>query len=67
MEENKNEMTYSKAIAELEKIVTEMQSENCTIDNLSAYTSRSLELLKVCKAKLLATDEELKKILAELK
>ena len=60
-------MTYSKAIAELEKIVTEMQSENCTIDNLSAYTTRSLELLKVCKAKLLATDEELKKILAELK
>lgn len=67
MEEKKNEMTYSQAISELEKIVTEMQSENCTIDNLSAYTSRSLELLKVCKAKLLSTDEELKKILEELK
>jgi exodeoxyribonuclease VII small subunit len=65
MEEKK--MTYSEAIAELEKIVSEMQSENCSIDNLSAYTSRSLELLKVCKAKLLTTDEELKKILAELK
>ena len=64
MEEKK--MTYSEAIAELEKIVAEMQSENCSIDNLSAYTSRSLELLKVCKAKLLTTDEELKKILAEL-
>jgi exodeoxyribonuclease VII small subunit len=67
MEAKKNEMTYSEAIAELEKIVKEMQSENCTIDNLSAYTSRSLELLKVCKAKLLSTDEELKKILEELK
>jgi exodeoxyribonuclease VII small subunit len=65
MEEKK--MTYSEAIAELEKIVAEMQSENCSINNLSAYTSRSLELLKVCKAKLLTTDEELKKILAELK
>ena len=65
MEEKK--MTYSEAIAELENIVAEMQSENCSIDNLSAYTSRSLELLKVCKAKLLTTDEELKKILAELK
>ena len=65
MEEKK--MTYSEAIAELEKIVVEMQSANCSIDNLSAYTSRSLELLKVCKAKLLTTDEELKKILAELK
>ena len=67
MDEKKKEMTYSEAISELEKIVAEMQSENCNIDNLSAYTSRSLELLKVCKAKLLATDEELKKILEELK
>ena len=67
MEEKDTKMTYSQAVAELEKIVKEMQSENCSIDNLSAYTTRSLELLKMCKAKLLATDEELKKILAELK
>lgn len=66
MEEKDQKMTYSEAIAELEKIVKEMQSENCSIDNLSAYTSRSLELLKICKAKLLTTDEELKKILTEL-
>lgn len=59
-------MTYSQAIAELETIVKEMQGENCSIDNLSKYTSLSLELLKICKAKLLTTDEELKKILAEL-
>ena len=59
-------MTYSQAIAELETIVKEMQGENCSIDNLSKYTSRSLELLKICKAKLLTTDEELKRILAEL-
>ncbi len=65
MEETK--LTYSQAITELEKIVREMQSENCSIDNLSAYTTRSLELLKICKAKLLTTDEELKKILTELK
>ena len=44
----------------------EMQSENCSIDNLSALTSRSLELLKVCKAKLQSTDAEVKKILATL-
>ncbi len=66
MEEPKKELTYSEAIAELEKIVKYMQSDACSIDNLSAYTARSLELLKTCKSKLLATDEELKKILAEL-
>ena len=54
-------LTYSEAVAELEKIVREMQSDACSIDNLSRLTSRSLELLKVCKAKLLSTDEELKK------
>ncbi len=59
-------MTYSAAVAELEKIVREMQSENCSIDNLSTLTSRSLALLKVCKSKLQSTDEELKKILASL-
>lgn len=68
MEENTGleKMTYSEAVAELERIVREMQSETCGIDNLSRYTSRSLELLKICKSKLLSTDEELKKILAEL-
>lgn len=66
MEEKDQKMTYSHAIGELEKIVKEMQSENCSIDNLSEYTTRSLELLKICKAKLQATDEELKKILNEL-
>lgn len=67
MEDKENEkLTYTQAVNELERIVREMQSENCSIDNLSKYTSRSLELLKICKAKLLTTDEELKKILAEL-
>ena len=47
-----NNLTYSQAIAELEKIVREIQSENCSIDNLSTLTSRSLELLKICTAKL---------------
>lgn len=65
MEQDKK-MTYSAAIAELDKIVKEMQSDSCSIDNLSALTSRSLELLKFCKSKLQTTDEELKKILVEI-
>lgn len=61
-----SKMTYSQAVVELEEIVKKMQSPECSIDNLSQYTARSLELLKVCKAKLTATDEELKKVLAEM-
>ena len=66
MEKETEKLTYSEAVKELEAIVREMQSESCSIDNLSKYTKRSLQLLKVCKAKLYETDEELKKILAEL-
>lgn len=61
-----NNMTYTQAITELEEIVKKMQSPECSIDNLSQYTARSLQLLKLCKAKLTQTDEELRKVLAEM-
>ncbi len=61
-----NKMSYTQAVTELEDIVKKMQSPECSIDNLSQYTARSLQLLKVCKAKLTATDEELRKVLAEM-
>ena len=60
------EITYQKAISELEQIIQKMQSNQCTIDELSALTSRSLQLLTICKNKLSTTDEELKKILSQL-
>lgn len=65
MEENA--MTYNQAISELEEIVRKMQAEDCDIDDLATYTARSLDLLKICKNKLLKTDQELQKILEELK
>lgn len=59
-------ITYTKAIAELEEIIRKMQSNECSIDNLSEMTTRSLQLLTICKEKLTKTDTELQKILAEL-
>lgn len=63
---NQEEKTYASAMQELEAIVAKMQSDQCDIDSLSAYTSRALELLKFCREKLFKTDEEVKKCLAEL-
>ncbi|MDE6144513.1 MAG: exodeoxyribonuclease VII small subunit [Muribaculaceae bacterium] len=60
------EMTYGKAVAELESIVAKMQSDTCDIDHLAGYTSRALELLKYCKEKLHTTDQEVKKCLEAL-
>ena len=41
------QITYSKAISELEDIIRKMQSNECSIDNLSQLTSRSLQLLTI--------------------
>ena len=62
----KKPSTYSEAVTELEEIVKQMQSNECSIDNLSELTTRSLELLQFCKDKLTKTDKELKKIFANL-
>ena len=43
-----------------------MQDPNCSIDNLSQYTKRCKELLDLCRQRLTATDEELKRILDDM-
>ena len=60
------QLTYNQAVAQLEAIVARMQSDDCDIDKLSAYTRRARELLRLCKEKLTTTDEEIKKCLEEL-
>lgn len=60
------EMTYTKAMQELEGIVAKMQSDNCDIDALAGYTKRAAELIKYCREKLFTTDEEVKKCIATL-
>lgn len=60
------EMTYSKAMQELEGIVAKMQSETCDIDALTGYTKRAAELIKFCREKLFKTDEEIKKCIESL-
>lgn len=61
------EKTYKEAVTELENIVRKMESDNCDIDQLSAYTSKALELLKFCKERLFKTNEEVEKCLEELR
>ena len=60
------ELTYNQAVSELENILRTMQSDNCDIDRLTVSTRRAIELLKECRSRLTATDEELRSILAEL-
>lgn len=60
------DLTYTQAINELEGILRTMQSDECDIDRLATLTRRATELIAECRSRLVATDEELKTILADL-
>lgn len=62
----KKDLTYTAAMKELEEIVEHLQSPECEIDQLCDLTRRSVELLKFCREKLTATDEDLAKLLEKL-
>lgn len=59
--------SYNSAISELEKILNELQSDNCDIDTMVAKTKRASELISKCRQRLTATEEELRAVLDELR
>lgn len=63
--ENTENLTYTKAIGELERIIASICSENCDVDTLAERTRRAATLLAFCRSRLTATEEELEKILAD--
>lgn len=60
------ELTYTEAVAELEAIVAKLRADNCDVDSLTSMTRRAAELLTSCRARLTATDTELRAILDSL-
>lgn len=60
------EITYTEASDELQKIVSEMENSEVTIDDLDNKIRRASELLKICKDKLHKTETNVQKILEEI-
>ncbi len=60
------EITYEQAIEELEMIVANIESEEISVDELAQKVKRAGELIKICKAKLYKTEEEVKNVLNEI-
>lgn len=58
-------LTYSLAYEELENIIQEIEDEEISIDDLSAKVKRASVLLKFCKEKLRATEEDINTILGD--
>ncbi len=60
------QISYSRALSELEKIVGEIESEETDLDVLSEKVKRATHLIKFCRSRLRSTEEEVKKALSEI-
>jgi len=53
-------ISYESALSELQELVTDLQGEAVSIDDLSSKAKRAAELIQFCREKLRHTDQELK-------
>ena len=58
-------MTYEEAKKELEEILSNMQQDLISLDDLSKNVTRAAELIAFCKEKLRNTEEEMQKMIEE--
>jgi len=56
---------YSKAIEELNKILSDLESEDIDVDELSDKVRRAIDLIRVCKNKIKRTEMEVKNMVSE--
>lgn len=60
------EIKYTEAFEELQQIVADIEDGEIGVDELSVKVKRASELIKICKAKLTSTEEDVNLILKEL-
>jgi exodeoxyribonuclease VII small subunit len=58
-------ISYSKSLDELQKILTDLESEDVEIDKLAESVKRATELIKMLRSKLKKTEIEIKEIVKE--
>lgn len=59
-------MKYTEAFEELQQIVSDIEEGEISVDELGVKVKRAAELIKLCKAKLVETEEDVNQILKEL-
>jgi exodeoxyribonuclease VII small subunit len=62
----KKDISYSRAIKEIEEILRKIESEELDVDQLSASVKKAADLLKICKSMLRDTEQEIQKILDDM-
>ncbi|HET6540952.1 MAG TPA: exodeoxyribonuclease VII small subunit [Chryseolinea sp.] len=57
---------YKEAYEELQRIVSEIENGEISVDELSEKVKRATQLIRICKLKLTTTEEDVNKILRDL-
>ena len=57
---------YTDAYEELQRIVSEIENGEISVDELSEKVKRATQLIRICKLKLTTTEEDVNKILRDL-
>jgi len=59
-------LTYNKAMQEVEQILAALEKNNPDVDLMSQQVKRAVELLQLCRQKLVETDEAIKHVFEQL-
>ncbi|HEX6225339.1 MAG TPA: exodeoxyribonuclease VII small subunit [Chryseolinea sp.] len=63
---NNDTNNYTAAYEELQRIVSEIENGEISVDELSEKVKRATQLIRICKLKLTTTEEDVSKILRDL-
>lgn len=58
-------MKYEEALAQLQEIVSKLESDEYSLDEIAQQLKTAQNLIKLCKDKLTKTEAEIQKIQAE--
>lgn len=58
-------LTYENAYAELQKILSELQQSETSVEELTQKIKKASELISFCKTKLRSTESEIQKLLKD--
>ncbi|MBI49440.1 MAG: exodeoxyribonuclease VII small subunit [Crocinitomicaceae bacterium] len=61
-----DELSYDDAIKELKNILSSLQDETLSIDQLTDYIKRASELLESCNSRLTSTEKEVNSVIKKL-
>jgi exodeoxyribonuclease VII small subunit len=59
-------ISYNEAMTEIEEILDKIENEELDVDELAEKVKRVAVLLKICREKLLKTNEQVEQVLKEM-